>query len=73
MTTELPDRLRATEAAKYIRVSRSTLSKWRMRNAGPPYHRCGPRLVIYLKHEIDAWLVGHDRAPKGNDTGGENG
>jgi hypothetical protein len=40
------------EAASYLRVSRSTLSKWRMNGSGPPYRRCGPRLVYYFQDEI---------------------
>jgi predicted DNA-binding transcriptional regulator AlpA len=63
MTPEI-SRLRAAEAADYLCVSRSTLAKWRMRGEGPPYHRCGPRIVYYLKHEIDAWLVECDRRRK---------
>lgn len=31
---------------------RSTLAKWRMNGGGPPYHRCGPRIVYYYKSEI---------------------
>ena len=53
-------RLRAVEAAQYLRVSRSTLAKWRMSGNGPVYHRCGPRLVYYFRHEIDAWLAACD-------------
>jgi excisionase family DNA binding protein len=55
-------RLWAVEAAAYLRVSRSTLSKWRMNNNGPPHHRCGPRLVYYYQDEIDQWLAGCDRS-----------
>lgn len=55
MTFDIRHRLRANEAAEYMRVSRSTLAKWRMRSEGPRYHRCGPRIVYYLKEEIDAW------------------
>lgn len=56
MKANIPDRMRAVEAADYLRVSRSTLAKWRMRNYGPPFHRCGGRLVIYLRFEVDEWL-----------------
>jgi len=55
-------RLWAVEAALYLRVSRSTLSKWRMSGEGPPFHRCGPRLVYYFEDEIDQWLVECDGA-----------
>lgn len=56
------ERLWASEAAQYLGLSRSTLAKWRMRNEGPPHHRCGPRLVFYSKSEIDAWLQSCDTA-----------
>jgi len=65
MTSDIRDRLRAKEAAKYMRVSPSTLAKWRMHNEGPPYHRCGPRIVYYLQAEIDAWQVECDGARLG--------
>ena len=57
MTFKSSGRLRAVEAAQYLRVSRSTLAKWRMSGNGPPHHRCGLRLVNYYRHEIDAWLA----------------
>lgn len=57
MSSEQSVRLRAVEAAKYLRVSRSTLAKWRMSKTGPVFHRCGPRLVYYFRHEIEAWLA----------------
>jgi excisionase family DNA binding protein len=59
MTTNNPkERLWASEAADYLRVSRSTLAKWRMKGEGPLFHRCGRRLIYYYKSEIDAWLEG---------------
>ena len=63
MTTDNPrDRLWAGDAAKYLQLSRSTLAKWRMRNEGPPYHRCGQRLIYYFRPEIDAWLAACDES-----------
>ncbi len=64
MTSDVSNRLRAKEAAAYMRVSPSTLAKWRMRNEGPPYHRCGPRIVYYLLQEIDAWQAESDSSRK---------
>ena len=61
MNPDLGERLRAVQAAAYLKVSRSTLAKWRMRGDGPPYHRCGPRIVYYYRHEIDAWLAECDQ------------
>jgi len=51
------DRLRSSEAAAYLRVSASTLAKWRMNGTGPKWNRCGPRIVIYLKSDLDDWLA----------------
>ena len=70
MEDEAPVRFWAKEAAKYLRVSRSALAKWRMRGDGPPYHRLGLRLTYYYKHEIDAWLVECDQ-PKPVDCEGK--
>ena len=61
MTSNDRDRLRAVEAARYLRVSRSTLAKWRMKGEGPAHHHCGPRIVYYYRDEIDAWLADCDR------------
>jgi predicted DNA-binding transcriptional regulator AlpA len=61
-TPDPQDRLWAAEAAKYLNLSRSTLAKWRMRREGPPFHHCGPRLIYYVRQEIDAWLTECDRA-----------
>ena len=62
MTADETVRLRAVETAKYLQVSRSTLAKWRMNGAGPPYHRLGPRLVYYIKREVNVWLASCDHA-----------
>lgn len=56
MARNIRDRLRSVEAAEYLRVSRSTLAKWRMSGEGPPHHHCGSRIVFYCRDEIDTWL-----------------
>lgn len=56
-----PTRLRAAQTADYLGISRSTLAKWRMRDEGPAFHRCGQRIVYYFKEEIDEWLAECDR------------
>ena len=61
MTSDAKTRLLTKEAATYMRVSSSTLAKWRMRHEGPPYHRCGPRLVYYILDEIEGWQAECDR------------
>lgn len=55
MSSDQRKRMRAAAAAHYICVSRSTLAKWRIKGEGPPYHRCGPRIVYYFQDEIDLW------------------
>ena len=55
-------RIRSAQAAHYLGISASTLAKWRMRGEGPPYHRCGPKIVFYYLDELDAWLKDCDRA-----------
>jgi len=61
ITKDPRERLWASEAADYLQLSRSTLAKWRMRGEGPPYHRCGPRLIYYFRDEIDAYLASCDQ------------
>jgi predicted DNA-binding transcriptional regulator AlpA len=61
VTSDARNRLLTREAAAHMRVSSSTLAKWRMRNEGPPYHRCGPRLVYYILEEIEGWQAECDR------------
>jgi predicted DNA-binding transcriptional regulator AlpA len=56
--------MRAVEAAKLLQVSRSTLAKWRMRGEGPPYHRCGPRIVFYYDDELAQWQNDCDEREK---------
>lgn len=59
--TDVPKRLSTKEAAEYIGRQRSTLAKWRVEGIGPPYHRCGSRMVQYLRNELDAWLAECDQ------------
>jgi predicted DNA-binding transcriptional regulator AlpA len=53
-------RLWALEAARWLRVSRSTLAKWRMQGIGPRHHRCGRRRVYYFEDELQEWLEACD-------------
>lgn len=50
-------KLRAPDAASYLRVSNSTLSKMRSRGDGPPFTKLGRRIVLYDRHDLDAWLA----------------
>jgi len=50
-------KLRAPQAAAYLSLSPSTLAKMRLRGNGPIYYKAGPRIVIYDKIDLDAWLA----------------
>ena len=54
-------KLRAPEAAAYVGLSPSTLAKMRLRGDGPVYSKAGPRVVIYDKADLDAWLDAQKR------------
>jgi hypothetical protein len=51
-----PRWLRSHQAARYLSVPLSTLSKRRLTGDGPPFSKFG-RLVIYDRLEIDQWLA----------------
>jgi len=49
--------MRAPEAAGYLRMAESTLAKLRCYGGGPRFAKAGPRLVIYDRADLDAWLA----------------
>jgi predicted DNA-binding transcriptional regulator AlpA len=48
--------LRTPEAAEYVGLSASTLEKFRLSGEGPPYHKSGPKIVVYCPKDLDEWL-----------------
>ncbi len=54
------------EIAAYLKVSESTLSRWRSAGQGPPFLRLGG-IARYRIDAVDAWLAGleHGRDPEG--------
>lgn len=44
------------EVAAYLKVSESTLSRWRTDQKGPPYLRLGG-IARYRLDSVDAWLA----------------
>ena len=50
-------KLRAPAASAYLGLSVSTLAKMRLRGDGPPYCKCGPRIVIYDITDVENWLA----------------
>ncbi|TIQ44618.1 helix-turn-helix domain-containing protein [Mesorhizobium sp.] len=53
----LPQILRTDDAARYVGISPSTLSKMRLRGEGPPYAKIGKRIVVYDKGDLAHWLA----------------
>ena len=54
------------EIASYLKVSESTLSRWRSAGQGPPFLRLGG-IARYRLDTVDVWLASleHSRAPEG--------
>ena len=54
------------EVAAYLKVSESTLSRWRSAGSGPPFVRLGG-IARYRLAAVDEWLSGleHDNAEEG--------
>jgi predicted DNA-binding transcriptional regulator AlpA len=48
--------VRTGEAARIVGVNVGTLRYWRVTNYGPPWFRLGPRLVAYLRSDLETWL-----------------
>jgi excisionase family DNA binding protein len=48
--------MRTPEAAHYVALAESTLTKMRLTENGPPFVKVGPRAVVYRKADLDAWL-----------------
>jgi predicted DNA-binding transcriptional regulator AlpA len=49
--------MRTPEAARYVALSESSLTKMRLSGGdGPPFVKVGPRAVAYRKADLDAWL-----------------
>jgi len=49
------------ELAQYLKVSESTLSRWRSERKGPPFIRLGG-IARYRLEAVDSWLAGLERA-----------
>lgn len=49
------------EIAAYLKVSESTLSRWRSAGQGPPFLRLGG-IARYRIDAVDAWLAGLDHS-----------
>ena len=57
MSSTSGTKLRSDEAAAYLRISPSTLSKMRLRGDGPAYSLAGRRVVLYDQRDLESWLA----------------
>lgn len=48
--------LSVMEAARFLGLSASTLNKMRVRGDGPPFSKCGRR-VLYLMRDLSNWMA----------------
>lgn len=57
--------MHSREVAAYLKVSESTLSRWRSAGMGPPFLRLG-EIARYWLDAVDRWLaeLEHDHAPE---------
>ena len=55
--------MRTPEAARYLTLSVSSLTKWRLSADadGPPFVKLGLRSVAYRKADLDAWIAARVR------------
>ena len=51
--------LTPSEAAAYLRVSKSYLDKLRVYGGGPKFLRYSKRKIIYARSELDLWAARH--------------
>jgi predicted DNA-binding transcriptional regulator AlpA len=54
------DYLDVDQVAEYLRLSASNLNKRRVAGTGPRYSKLGRR-VIYLRTDLDAWILANVR------------
>ena len=56
--------LSTNELVERLRVSRSTLERWRTNGVGPPFIKVGSR-VIYRIGDVEDWEQAHARRSTG--------
>jgi predicted DNA-binding transcriptional regulator AlpA len=49
--------MRTPEAARYMALSESTLTKMRLTGDGPPFVKVGPRAIAYRKADLNAYIA----------------
>lgn len=53
--------MRTPQAANYVALASSTLTKMRLTGDGPPFIKVGSRAVAYRKADLDSWLAARVR------------
>lgn len=56
MPSDELDFLCSRDVAGILKISVSTLAKWRQRGAGPAFTRVGERIVRYRREDVRIWL-----------------
>lgn len=59
-TSEASPLMDSREVAAYLKVSESTLSRWRSARTGPPFLRLGG-IARYRLDDVDRWLAEQER------------
>jgi hypothetical protein len=52
--------LRTEDAAAHLRISVSTITKWRVWGKGPPYAKL-IGTIVYSRQDLDAWATARKR------------
>jgi predicted DNA-binding transcriptional regulator AlpA len=60
--------MRTPEAARYVALAESTLTKMRLTGDGPPFVKVGARAVAYRKADLDTWLETRIRQSTSDNT-----
>lgn len=62
--------LRPVDAASFVKLSPSTLAKMRITGSGPTYTKAGSKVVLYLKSDLQEWLLNRRRNSTSEAVGG---
>ncbi|WP_306589570.1 AlpA family transcriptional regulator [Geothrix sp. 21YS21S-4] len=60
--------LTTQQAATFIGCSRHTLEVLRIKGGGPEFMKVGPRRVVYLQRDLEAWVEAGRRKSTADDT-----
>lgn len=60
--------LTTQQAATFVGCSRHTLEVLRIKGGGPEFMKVGPRRVVYLQRDLEAWVEAGRRKSTAQDT-----